>query len=546
MRKRVFVFLAICLWTFCLFAQEHHALPTEKPMELLPGMGNLYHPIATTSPEAQRFFDQGLTLVYAFNHDDAERSFRRAAELDPKSPMPWWGIALALGPNYNSDVDAEREKAAYDAITKAQVLAAGAPPNEQAYVKALAARYSTGPKADHHQLALAYRDAMRALAKQYPDDPDAGTLYAESMMDLRPWQLWTKDGKPAEDTELIVTELETVLRQYPQHVGANHFYIHAVEASSDPQRALPSAERLATLVPDAGHLVHMPSHIYARTGDFQMAAMANAQAVKADLAYIERTGTQGSMYDMMYFTHNLHFLAQACSMEGNEKCAIEASQQMAAHVASGVKQMPMLESFLTWQPFMLARFQQWDAILALPSPDASLTMDSAAWHYARGLAYLGKGQKAQAQAELDALQQIAAKTPADMPFGLNNAKNVLAVGIDVLAGKIAAANGDGTAAVAHYRTAVAAQDQLNYDEPPGWYYPVRETLGAALLAQGDAAGAEAVFREDLLLNPRNGRSLYGLHKALEAEKRTSDAAWVKVQFDEAWAYADVQLDLAEY
>jgi Flp pilus assembly protein TadD len=538
--------LALLLLCSASFAQDHHASAADKPIALLPGMGNLHHPISTTNPEAQRYFDQGLTLVYGFNHEDAIRSFRRAAELDPKAPMPWWGIALALGPNYNVDVDPDREKAAYDAIQKAQSLATNAPANEHAYIVTLAARYTNDPKPDYHQLTLAYRDAMKKLAQQYPDDPDAGTMYAESMMVVRPWQLWTLDGKPAEGTEAIVVQLETVLRAYPNHVGANHYYIHAVEASPNPERAFPSAERLQTLVPDAGHLVHMPSHIYQRTGDFDKAAAANVAAIKADRGYVERTNTQGSMYDMMYFTHNLHFLVMACSMQGNSKCAIDTANDMAKHVAPGVKEMNMLEWFLAWQPFTLVRFHQWNEILALPAPDPSLTMDSAAYHYARGMAFLAKGDKQQAQAERKAVAAIIDKTPEEAPYGLNHAKPVLLVAAAVLDGKIAAANGDKTAAADFYRKAIAQQDQLNYDEPQDWYYPVRETLGAALFNDGDAAGAEAVFRADLERNPRNGRSLYGLSKALEAQKKATEAAWVQSQFKVAWAQADVQPNLAEY
>jgi len=544
--KSIFIVLAIVVLAGgLLLSQEHHAAAV-GPITLQPGMGNLHHPIASTSPEAQNFFDQGLTLIYGFNHGDAERSFRRAAELDPKSPMPWWGIALALGPNYNLDVDPEREKAAYDAIQKALVLSANAPASEQAYVKALAARYTNDPKADYHQLALAYRDAMRQLAASYPDDPDAVTLYAESMMDLNPWQLWTADGKPAANTAEIVAQLEAVLRAYPNHVGANHFYIHAVEASPNPERALPSAARLQTLVPDAGHLVHMPAHIYQRTGDFQDAANSNVAAIQADRAYVERTGTQGSMYDMMYYTHNLHFLTMACAMQGNSKCAIETSQEMVRHVSPGVKEMPMLEGFVAWLPFMLARFHQWDDILALPAPDASLAIESGAWHYARGLAFTAKGDAKNAQAARAALAAIVDKMPADAPYGLNHAKTVLQVASAMLDGKMAAAAGNAKDALAAYRKAVALQDQLKYDEPQDWYYPVRETLGAALLASGDAAGAEAVFREDLQQNPRNGRSLYGLAKALAAQNKTAESSWVQEQFKVAWTQADVRPNLAEY
>jgi tetratricopeptide (TPR) repeat protein len=387
---------------------------------------------------------------------------------------------------------------------------------------------------------------MGRLAKQYPDDPDAVTMYAESMMDLNPWRLWSSDGKPADGTAEIVATLETVLRTYPNHVGANHYYIHAVEASQHPERALPSAQRLQTLVPDAGHLVHMPAHIYQRTGDFDQAADANVAAIKADRAYIERTGTQGSLYDMMYFTHNLHFLAMACAMQGNSKCAIETSQQMAKHVEPGVKEMPMLEGFVAWLPFTLVRFHKWDDILALPKPDPSLDIETGAWHYARGLAFVAKGDPSKAEAERDALAAIIAKTPEGASYGLNHAKTVMQVADAVLSGKIAAANGNKTAALADYRKAISLQDQLNYDEPQDWYYPVRETLGAALLTGGNATEAEAVFREDLQQNPRNGRSLYGLSKSLEAQKKTTEAAWVSEQFKVAWSQADTQPNLAEY
>jgi len=529
-----------------LFAREHHESSANQPIQLLPGMGNLHHPIATTNPEAQKYFDQGLTLVYGFNHGDAIRSFQRAAEFDPKSPMPWWGMALALGPNYNLDVDPAAEKAAYDAIQKAAGLSANAPVVEQDYVKALATRYTDDPKPNYHQLTLDYRDAMRALAAKYPDDPDAVTLAAESMMMLRPWQLWTLDGQPAEDTLEIVAQLETVLRAYPNHVGANHYYIHAVEASPYSERALPSAQRLQTLVPDAGHLVHMPAHIYQRTGDFQQAANANVAAIKADRAYVERTGTQGSLYHMMYYTHNLHFLTMACAMQGNSKCAIDVSREMVLHVAPGVKEMPMLESFLSWLPFMLARFHQWDEILRMREPDPSLAIESAAWHYARGLAYLAKDQPQRAAAQSQALAAIIAKTPEDAPYGLNHAKTVMQVAAAVLDGRMAAAAGNTQLALAEYRKAVGLQDQLRYDEPQDWYYPARETLGAALLASGDAVAAERIFREDLAQNPRNGRSLYGLSKSLEAQKKTTEAAWVQTQFEAAWVQADVQPNLAQY
>jgi len=527
-------------------AQSHDVAPAAKPATLFQGLGHLHHPIHSASPEAQRFFDQGLTLVYAFNHEEAARSFQRAAELDSKSPMPFWGIALAVGPNYNIDVDPDREKQAYDAIQKALALANDAPANERDYCAALATRFSNDPKADLHQLALNYKDAMRDLAARYPDDPDAGTLYAESMMDLHAWQLWTLDGKPGEYTEEIVAVLRSVLRREPDHIGANHYYIHALEASPHPEDALLSAKRLETAVPAAGHLVHMPAHIYARTGDYEGADKANVAAAAADVAYVHSSGAAGSLYDMMYYSHNLHFLAAACNMEGRLACARQAADKLAAHVAPGVKQMSMLEWFMPYSTFVRVRFARWDEMLGQPTPDTSMLLTTAIWHYGRGLAYAAKGNEPKAGAERQQLADAIEKTPADAPYGYNTARAFLTIAEQTLDARIAAAKGDRRTAIDDLRQAVAGQDVFNYDEPPDWYYPVRESLGAALLLDGQAAEAEKVFREDLGRNPRNGRSFFGLWKSLEAQGKSADAVWVKSEFDVAWKNADVQLQIEDY
>lgn len=526
-------------------AQEHASMGTAKPAVLLPGMGNLHHPIASKSAQAQRFFDQGLTLVYAFNHEEAARSFKRAAEFDPLSPMPWWGIALAVGPNYNMDVDTEREKEAYDAIQKARTLAANAPENERAYVEALAKRYSNDPKADLKALAVDYKNAMRELAARYPDDPDAGTLFAESMMDLHPWQLWTADGKPTEDTEEILATLRSVLRRAPHHVGANHFYVHAVEASPHPEQGLTSAQRLETLVPAAGHLVHMPAHIYERSGFYSAATQANRAAITDDRAYLKAKGGEPGVYGMMYYSHNLHFLAMAASMEGRYAEAKSAADQLVANVTPGVKGMPMLEWFLPMQTYILVRFNRWDDLAKLHPPDLSLTLTTAVWHYARGAAFAAKGDIAKAQSERQELAAAIEKQPADAMFGFNPARTVLGLALDVVDARIAAAQGDHAASIEHWRHAVATQDTLAYDEPPDWYYPVRESLGAALAASGEYAEAEKVFREDLAQNPRNPRSLFGLHETLRAENKESDAAWVQSEFEKAWKSADTQLRMSD-
>jgi tetratricopeptide (TPR) repeat protein len=537
--------LSIGLLPGLAMAQEHHARPAAGRAILLPGMGHLHHPISTKVPMAQRFFDQGLTLDYAFNHDEAVRSFKRAAELDPKSPMPWWGIALAVGPNYNIDVDAAREKEAYGAIQKARALAAGAPQNERDYVEALAARYSNNPKANFHTLAVNYRNAMHALAARYPDDPDAGTLYAESMMDLHPWQLWTAEGQPTQDTEEILRTLRGVLRRFPDHVGANHFYIHALEASHHPEQALINAERMKTLVPGAGHLVHMPAHIYERTGFYAESVKANQAAVAADRAYLQLTGDKTGVYPMMYYSHNFHFLAEAASMEGNYAIVKSAVDQLTANVTPGVKAMPMLEWFLPMREFMLTRFNRWNEVAKLPAPDPAFTLTTAFWHYARAVAFTAQGDMTQAGPERQALADAIAKQPADAMFGYTSARTVLGLALDIVDARLAAAQGDRKGSIDHWRHAVATQDGMPYDEPPDWYYPVRESLGAALVSDGRYAEAEKVFRQDLAQNPRNPRSLFGLQEALKGEHQDSDAAWVHDEFEQAWKNADTKLSLKD-
>ncbi len=530
-------------------AQEHHAAGPATPASLpaaaglLPGMGQHHHPISTTSPEAQRFFDQGLTLVFGFNHDEAVRSFERAAELDPQSPMPWWGIALALGPNINMPMDEAQHKRAYAALQKASALVAKAPANERAYVEAVAKRYSSDPKADLMKLQVAYAHAMGELVKLYPDDLDAATLYAESLMDLNPWRLWTNDGKPAAGTEEIVAVLESVLRREPNHVGANHYYVHAVEASPHPEKALPSAQRLETLVPGAGHLVHMPGHIYIRTGDYAGAATANERAAEADRQYMRATGTEGSMYDFMYYSHNLHFLAAACMAEGKSAEARKAAEELVAHVGPAVPQFAMAEFFLPRPIFVSLRFQRWDDVLKAPAPDPRWTTTMGLWHFARGAAFAAKGETSKAQAERQTLAEVESKTPPEAEFSgyFNKARTFLALAGAVLDARIAAAQGHRKDAIEHWKKAVEIYESLNYGEPPEWYYPVRESLGGELLRDGSAAEAEKIFREDLEKNPRNPRSLFGLMESLKAQKKPVAAELVRRQFEAAWQNADVKL-----
>jgi len=534
------------LWLlpFCVgSASAQQTAPAAKAADLsMTAVGRVHHPIATKSREAQEYFDQGLTLIYGFNHEEAARSFERAAELDPASPMPLWGIAIAVGPNYNVDVDAEREKLAFDTVQKAKKLAGNAPQVERDYVAAIATRYSGDANPDYKKLARDYAAAMKELSAKYPDDLDAATIYAESLMDLNPWKLWSNNGKPGENTEEIVQVLEWVLLRDPMHVGANHYYIHAVEASPTPARALPSAHRLDTMVPKAGHLVHMPAHIYERTGFYEAAAKSNVEAAAADKAYAQKYGQAGSLYDLMYHSHNEHFLAMAASMTGNYKQAKSAANAMAARLAPHAKMMPMLDGFMATPIWVDARFGKWQEILAHPEPIKELPGTHALWRYARTLAYAQTGKIAEADKEKTLLVAEVGGMLADAMFGeMNKAHDVFGVATHVAEARIAAAKGQKDEAVLHFKQAVELQDKLNYDEPADWYYPVRESLGAALLIDGKAADAEEVFRVDLVQNPRNPRSLYGLHQTLEAQGKKSDAAWVEGQFVEAWKNADVKL-----
>lgn len=537
-------FITVVLLAGSLYAQTHEHKQTDKAPVLMKGMGSLHHPIATSNPEAQKFFDQGLTLYYGFNHAEAIRSFQHAADLDPKSAMPLWGIALSLGPNYNLDVDAAAEKAAYDAAQKALAVAANSPENEKAYVEALVKRYTNDPKADLKQFGVAYKDAMKALHERYPDDLDAATLYAESLMVLNPWKLWSSDGKPAQGTEEIVAVLESVLARNPQHVGANHYYVHAIEASPHPERALTSAKALESLVPNAGHLVHMPAHIYMRTGDYEGAARANIMGAQVDETYIKANNVQG-VYPAMYYNHNLHFLAAASMMQGIYTTAAQSARKMESHAAPMLKEMPMVEPFLLMPWFVELRFHHYDNILKTPAPDKDLALTTTFYHYARGLAYAATGKPGLAEKERDLMNESAARIPADQLWSVNKSVDVVAVARPVLDARIAWAKNDRAGAIESWKKAVAAEDQVGYDEPAGWYYPTRESLGAALHMNGQFVEAEAVFREDLRRNPRNGRSLFGLMESLKAQKKADDAAMVQQQFETAWKKSEIKLKVED-
>jgi tetratricopeptide (TPR) repeat protein len=509
----------------------------EAPVRLIPGLGDVHHPVSTKSRQAQQFFDQGMALVYGFNHDEARRSFQRAAALDSKLAMAHWGIALTLGPNYNLPVDSERERAGYEAVQRAVALKENASEPERAYIDALVVRYSNDPKADLHALDRAYSDAMRKLSARYPDDLDAATLFAESMMNLNPWKLWSADGKPAEGTEEIVATLESVLKRDPNHLGANHYYIHAVEASMHPERALPSAARLEKLAPAEGHLAHMPSHIYARVGDHSASARCNEAAMVADKKFLDQTHTQG-FYRLMYYSHNMHFLAYADCMRGDFAGAKAAADKLVDNVKPGVRGIPMLEGFVPTPIIVLVGFERWPDILKLPQPDASFVMTNTIWHSARGIALANLGKTSDAETEQKAFRDLVGKIPPDEMYDMLNSRGaVFKIHEDVLAGAIAHSRHDDSAAIDFYKQAVAAEDALNYSEPPAWYPPVRPILGRLLLATNHAADAEKVFRDDLERKPRDARALAGLRDCLKTQGRDYEAEQIDQQFREVWKVA---------
>jgi tetratricopeptide (TPR) repeat protein len=535
MRHALVLSLALAICSLAV-AQDHSAHQQAKPATLMSGYGDLHHPVSTSNPQAQQFFDQGVRQIYAFNHDEAARSFQRAADLDPKLAMAYWGVAEAVGPNYNDPASDERFAAAHAAVQKAVDVSATASPVEQAYIQAMALRFPADPKADRRQAAEAYHDAMREVSENFPDDLDAATLFAESGMNLHPWGLWHRDGTPEAGTEEIVAALESVIKRDPNHMGAIHYYIHAVEASASPERALAAANRLAAMAPAAGHLVHMPAHVYIRTGDYAAAVKTNQAAVIADRAYIKASGVQG-LYPMMYYSHNLHFIAMCSAMNGDYAEAMKNAQVLAAHVRPHVKEMPPLEGFVTIPIAVDVRFRRWDDILKMPKPSPEMKTETVFWHFARGMALAAKGKPEEAQADYQVVAEAEKSTPEDVVFAMpvnNKTKDVLKIARDVLGAKIALAKKDNASATAQLQDAISVQDSLKYNEPEDWFFPVRESLGAVLLMNGDAAGAEKVFREDLDRHPRNPRSLFGLEAALKAQKRDYDAAFVQKRFQASW------------
>ena len=521
----------------------------DKPgAPVFAGLGAHRHPISTRNPETQKFFDQGVNLLFGFNHAEAIRSFREAARLDPDCAMCWWGVAYALGPNINLPMPDDAVAPAFQALSRARALEAKASPEEQAWIEALAVRYAADPKADRKPRDAAFAQAMGTLWRAYPDDLDAGVFYAEAMMDTQPWDYWQADGKtPKGHAGEIVATLEQVIARDPDHPGALHLYIHAVEASTTPERAEAAADRLEALMPGAGHIVHMPSHIYYRVGRYADAVKVNVLAAAEDERYIAACRAQG-YYPVGYYGHNIHFLWSSSEMQGRYQMALDAARRLnkAVDATEQAEILPSAQFYVFTPIATLLRFGKWDAILAEPPPPEALKLDMAVWLYARGFAHANKGDLAAARADGDRLgHMVSADYSAFDPWGIP-ARQLASLSMALLEGEIARRSGHLDQAIAAFRKAAALESALAYTEPPYWHQPVSHLLGAALLQAHRAAEAEAVYRDSLKTYRVDGWALFGLAQALQAQGRTAEAREARGEFAKAWAFADVKLSASRF
>jgi tetratricopeptide (TPR) repeat protein len=544
----------VALWLLVpggLNAQEHQHPPgmrtaesASAPTPLYENLGSLHHTVTTEAEKTQQYFDQGLRLTYAFNHDEAVKSFKQALAYDSTCAMCYWGIAYALGPNINLPMDSSVVRPAWDASYNAVRLSVNVSPKERAYIDALSKRYSADPRANRASMDTAWARAIGAVSRKYPDDDDAAVLYAEALMDLRPWSYWSNAGKSlAPSTKEQVKVLEQIVKRNPDHPGACHFYIHAIEASPDARKALPCAQRLGSLMPGAGHLVHMPTHIYIKLGEWDLAAEHNEHALHADEEFINERHPTG-VYPLGYYTHNFHVMWYALNMLGRSEDALKTARTIGEKIPPDVvKQIPSLEYYSPALLYTWVRFSRWDDILRQPAPASHLRYTTGSWHYARALAYTAKDQPDSAAIEQDALVAIVETMPADLMMNLNSGKALLEIAKAHLAGEMAAEQGRVDEAVVQLQAAIQGEDQLIYEEPPAWYMPLRQRLGAILLSAGRPGKAEKIFRDDLDRRPENGWSLYGLAQSLRAQNKVKAAGKIEKRFEEAWKTADVKLAL---
>jgi len=535
---------AIACYTSRTTDKDWYSAGTKAPK--FTGLKGIDFKISTASREAQEYFNQGMMLAYGFNHAEAARSFYEATRLDTGCAMAYWGYAYVLGPNYNAGMEEDNFQRAYDAAVKAQSLSSRSTPKEAALIKALASRYVKQPPADRKPLDIAYAAAMKKVYEQYPTDPDIGALYAEALMDLHPWDLYDKKTKkPRAWTNELITVLEHLIEINPVHPGAHHFYIHALETSATPEKAMVSARLLDTLVPGAGHLLHMPSHIYINTGDYHLGSVSNIQAVAADSNYTTACHAQGA-YPLAYYPHNYHFLAATATLEGNSALAWKTAKILQQHTAEDIMRLPgwgTLQHYYTIPYYIAVKFALWDTILAITVPAKDLVYPKAILHYARGIAFLGKNNVPAAQKEMDSLRILAADTTLQhlTVWNINTTVDLVRIAVKVLSAEIAAKQNQLDTSVALLKEAVAFEDDLNYNEPPDWFFSVRHHLGAVLLKAGRYGEAEKVYRQDLQIWKRNGWALIGLYNSLKHQKKSDEAQSVKSMFDKSWQYADVSI-----
>jgi tetratricopeptide (TPR) repeat protein len=517
---------------------------------LFDGLGDYHRTVSTRSQEAQRYFDQGMRFLWGFNHDESTRSFARALELDPSCAMCAWGVALTVGPNYNVPMLAgARAKIAFEATKRAQSLAGSAAPVEQALISTLAQRYPNAQPLDPRSTArilTAHAAAMRAVARRFPADLDVQTLYAESVMNVHAWKLWSPDGTPAEGTREIIATLESVLKRDPMHMGALHYYVHAVEASPHPEKGLAAAARLRTLAPAAGHLVHMPAHILHRVGRYEESADANRKGAAADVAYLAKTNPI-DYYPAMYVSHNYQFLAYSAAAEGREAETLDAVRRSRASVSDAqLQEMPGTDWYVAELYTAPVRFGRWDMLLAEAPPAPGSASLTGGYLYATTVALAAKNRPAEARERLAQLDTLIARLPADVPAGQNTLSDVLAIARRVSAARIMSAEGRSEEAIQDLREAVLLEDGLAYDEPAGWFFPVRHLLGAELLRVGKANDAEKTYRDDLARHPGNGWALFGLLQALKAEGRGAEVSAAEAEFRAAWRHATISISTSAF